>query len=972
MSSPPRGAHRKRIHVLVITICLALAIDPFLLHGEAWAQNRGSDDGNLYIAIATPITGPENQYGKETVNVVNMVLDQVNAAGGVNGKTVKVLVFDDENDVKKAEEAARRIAENDKILFVIGHMRSGPSIAAGRIYKENRIPAITGVATAESVTRGNPWYFRIIFDNEMEARMLAAYITQVQRKSVASIIYDEDAFGSDLADSFEKASHLFGLTVNYKWGYNRNENNLDEQLTDIVNELSSTPDCGVVFLSVHSPEGAALIMKMREKGVNPPLIGSDSLAKRTFPLSFKDFPLEKRNPGACINDLYVASYYISDTASAAGRKVREDYIAKYGSDPNDSGMTTYDAVSFGLKAIDETGVTGENPSGDREKIRRHLAGVNGMNNAFKGVSGYIYFDDEGDALKTVPIALFKNNRLMSAPVQLNPIKNVEEFGKGKSVRIVNGSVGELITSNDEILLIEGMHLRKTDYVYTGIEVNEIHSLDLDNLLFDMDFYLWFRFQEGAEPWDIELFNSVEPVKLEEPITEKKTGGIVYRKYHVKGRFKADFLSHPPLFGQHILGVGFRHREFTRDSLMYIVDELGIGAAGFNQSKKSTTRFLNPVSGWSVADISFFQDTQKINSMGDPLHLSEREGKVDYSRFNLGIAVKKIKFSFRGLIKNIPTNYVLLVASVVSILLMGLLGRLKEYEHWSKVVIIVHMLSTALFFLSGEALLLDALTEKIGNYGLEMVKRMFDVLWWLAPAYFINRAFKQFVILPLEKRTNRKVSTLLIIFVSFIIYIMAFFGILAFVFDQKLTSLLATSGVLAMIIGLAIQINIANIFSGIAINLERPFRLGDWVKIGSDEGQVVDITWRTTRIITIMDNIVSIPNSSASESVVVNYNYPNDKFWHGFTLHIDNSHKPEKIKALLTEAVEGAEGVLAPWVLFGGLSEWASKYYVYFQIKDFSEKTVLGEAVWQNIWETLNNAGVEPSMKNIVSSLAINR
>ncbi|MCP4690607.1 MAG: mechanosensitive ion channel family protein [Desulfobacterales bacterium] len=357
-------------------------------------------------------------------------------------------------------------------------------------------------------------------------------------------------------------------------------------------------------------------------------------------------------------------------------------------------------------------------------------------------------------------------------------------------------------------------------------------------------------------------------------------------------------------------------------------------------------------------------------MGDPLHLSELEGKVDYSRFNLGITVKKITFSFRGLIKNIPANYALLLASVVSILLMRLLNGLKEYRHWAMVVFIVHILSAAMLLLSGEALLIDALTGAIGNYGLKRLRTMFDILWCMAPAWFICRAFRQFIIHPLEERTGRKVSTLLILFVEFVIYLLAFFGIVAFVFDQKLTSLLGASGVLVMIIGLAIQINITNIFSGIAINLERPFRVGNWVKIGSDTGRVTDITWRTTRVHTVMDNIISVPNSIASEAVVVNYNYPDDKFWHGFTVHIDNSHDPGKIKALLTEAVVAAEGVLEPWVLFGGLSEWASKYHVYFQIKDYSEKMALGEAVWQNIWETLTNAGVEPSMKKLVNSLSI--
>ncbi|MCP4691684.1 MAG: ABC transporter substrate-binding protein, partial [Desulfobacterales bacterium] len=146
MSSPFCVTSGKRVHSSIMAICLALVISTLLLHPPASAQSRGSGDDNLYIAIAAPITGPSNEYGKESVNVVNMVLDQVNAAGGVNGKTVKALVFDDENHPKKAEEAARRIAENDKILFVIGHMRSGPSIAAGRIYKENRVPAITCVA----------------------------------------------------------------------------------------------------------------------------------------------------------------------------------------------------------------------------------------------------------------------------------------------------------------------------------------------------------------------------------------------------------------------------------------------------------------------------------------------------------------------------------------------------------------------------------------------------------------------------------------------------------------------------------------------------------------------------------------------------------------------------------------------------------------------------------------------------------
>ena len=953
----------KSIHTWMAALCVAFIIGALIFQGQALASNGDNGGEFLYIAVAGPLSGPGKHRGQEAVNVVNMRLEEINALGGINGKMVKALVFDDRNEIEKAISVAREIAENDQILMVIGHRRSDSCIAAGPIYKEHRIPAITPTATAEAVTRGNDWYFRVIFDNEQQGRMLATYVSRILKQSIASIIYDEDAFGKGLAESFERASAEFGLTVNYKWSFDTRESDLEKRLIEIVDELSVTRNCGVIFLAVHSGEAAALIKRMKELGLDPPMIGSDSLAKQSFPHKFKDFPMEKLNPGFCTNDIYVAAYYISDTASLAGKRIRDEYVAKFKENPSAAAMTTYDAVSLGMNAIERTGVKGDNPSEDREKIRNFLSGVNGIGNAFKGVSGYIYFNREGDAQKTVPIALFKNNRMISAPVQLNPVKDFKEIGKSKTGRTVEGSIDKRLKPSDEILFVNGMYMQKTNYVYTGIEINEITSLELNKLLFDMDFYLWFRFQEGVEPWRIEFLNSAEPVKLEKPVSEEKTGNIVYRKYHVKGRFKADFLSRSPPFGHHILGVNFRHIDLTRDRLVYIIDELGMGTTRAGPLKKGSARFLSSVSGWTVSQLNFFQDTLEKNSMGDPRWLSALHGKVNYSRFNLAIEVKKIQIAFRGIIKNGPINYVLLLMSVVMILLTGLLGKMKEYVQWAKLVLIFQIFFTALLFLSSEVLLLDVLMGKTGNHTLEMIKLGFDILWWLAPAYFLSKAVRQFIVSPLEKSTDRTVPSLLILFVTFIIYILAFFGIVAFVFDQRLTSLLATSGVLAMIIGLAIQINISNIFSGIAINLERPFRVGDWVKIGADTGKVVDITWRTTRITSSEGNIVSIPNSNASEAVVVNYDYPDGMCGHDLTVYVDMAQEPDKIKKLLLDAVNSTEGVFTPSVIFKGFSKRISEYWIFFKIKDFSQRNILLEAVWKNVLGKMNSEGVKPAAKN---------
>jgi hypothetical protein len=123
---------------------------------------------------------------------------------------------------------------------------------------------------------------------------------------------------------------------------------------------------------------------------------------------------------------------------------------------------------------------------------------------------------------------------------------------------------------------------------------------------------------------------------------------------------------------------------------------------------------------------------------------------------------------------------------------------------------------------------------------------------------------------MEKKAGQSIPNLVRGMVAFIIYTIAFFMIVAFVFGKTLTGLLATSGVLAMVIGLAIQMNISNIFSGLAINLERPFKIGDIVKIDGHLGKVENMNWRTTRIRSVWNWSVTIPNHQAAETIILNY------------------------------------------------------------------------------------------------------
>jgi branched-chain amino acid transport system substrate-binding protein len=145
---------------------------------------------------------------------------------------------------------------------------------------------------------------------------------------------------------------------------------------------------------------------------------------------------------------------------------------------------------------------------------------------------------------------------------------------------------------------------------------------------------------------------------------------------------------------------------------------------------------------------------------------------------------------------------------------------------------------------------------------------------------------------------------------------------AFVYDYRLTGLLATSGMVAMIIGLAVQLNITNLFAGVALNLERPFRVGDWVMIhgrtpdpsDSVTGKVIDINWRTTRLETADDTQIVIPNGIISEKTITNFMQPREMSRFELYFTVDQSVALERVLEVMKTAMRSlCSGAEAPVV-----------------------------------------------------------
>jgi branched-chain amino acid transport system substrate-binding protein len=627
-----------------------------------------------------------------------------------------------------------------------------------------------------------------------------------------------------------------------------------------------------------------------------------------------------------------------------------------------------------VKAIKQAKITGTQKSivTDRQKIRKTLAGFTNIHVAVVGATGFNYFDDQRDAQKPVAIGVYKNKKLVSALTQFQVMRNRHEVADWDEAQV-----------QGRVLEISDNRYYKTNVVYTGIEIHEVSGIEKD-LTFLLDFHLWFRSRDGFNPQNIEFINAVEVVpekdivvppsieeQLKKPLKEETKDKMTYRLYRIKSRFKANF-SNYSVSKQHTLGIKFHHKTLTRNNLIYVTDVLGMGDTQNVKNNMQEKQVINPTTGWSIADAKFFQDIAKKSPLGNPQYLNAVDGKVEYSQFNAIIQIKKNEMTLRG--KMPPrTAYYMMVLSGICILLLSIFA--KKFQDMSKLVWFFQSILTVLLLLSSEIWLLDSLSQIIKDNDLisnltfdpTFVINIFDILWWLIPAFLLNLASEKFIWTPLEEKSGRQIPNIVRLFLSFLIYFMAIVGIVAFVYDQQLTSLLATSGVIAMIIGLAIQINISNIFSGIAINIESPFKLGDWVQIGDlEEGKVVDITWRSTWILTRKECILSIPNSMASESPILNFCFPDNVYWLWPTVYVHPKHSPERVKKILLDALLSANHKVlkepAPVVFFTGINEWAAGYWIAFCADDYANKYSILEEVWTRVWFHLNRSGIRPAVQ----------
>jgi branched-chain amino acid transport system substrate-binding protein len=343
--------------------------------GTAYAQ-----DMVVKIGHVGPTSGAIAHLGKDNENGARMAIDDLNAKGvTIGGKKAKfeLLAEDDGADPKQGTAAAQKLVDS-KVNGVIGHLNSGTSIPASKIYSDAGIPQISPSATNPKFTRqGYKTTFRVVADDVHLGGTLGKYaVTTVKGKSIA-VIDDRTAYGQGVADEFEKGVKGAGGTTVAREFTNDKATDFTAILTSIK---AKKPD--VVFFGGMDAVAGPMLRQMKQLGIEAKFMGGDGICSGELP---------KLAAGTMADGQVICAEAGGiDPKDAAATKGMEEFKAKFkakfGVDVQIYSPYVYDALNVMVAAMVKAG------SPDPAKYLPVLAKTSG----YKGVTGMISFDEKGD------------------------------------------------------------------------------------------------------------------------------------------------------------------------------------------------------------------------------------------------------------------------------------------------------------------------------------------------------------------------------------------------------------------------------------------------------------------------------------------------------------------------------------------------------------------------------------------------
>ena len=327
----------------------------------------------IRIGLVDELSGPQAEAGVLTLKGTRLAIDEINAAGGVMGRQIELIVEDNASTNPGTVLAYSKLVGQGNIAAVIGPLRSTQVQAASPTIAAAKVPAFIGGSDPSLTRVNNPWIFRIRPNDLFSSKVMAEYAVKVLKGKKIAIIHSTDTFGAGGKNALVEALKALGVEPVTIQGYTNNS----QDFTAIVLAIKKSGADVLTSYMTNAPDVGIFAKQLRQLGLTQPWIGSASLATDTA----------LKLAGEALWGTYTVSDFVieaNDESKAYARKFR----ATHNADPDLFSAWAYGAVYLIKHAIEGAKST------DHEAMRKALLATRG----FKGVEGTYDFEPNGDAV----------------------------------------------------------------------------------------------------------------------------------------------------------------------------------------------------------------------------------------------------------------------------------------------------------------------------------------------------------------------------------------------------------------------------------------------------------------------------------------------------------------------------------------------------------------------------------------------
>lgn len=347
----------------------------FFSFGTSWAET-------VKIGFNVPLTGFAAADGESALNGAKLAVKQANSAGGINGKQIELVVYDDQASPKEAVPIANRLIEKDGVKVAVSGSYSGSTRAAAGIFQDAGIPYISAYAIHPDITRAGNYVFRTSFMGEVQGRAGALLIGQTMQHKRVVVITLKNDFGKSLAAGFKAEASNFGIKIVNEYEYSIK----DRQFGPIVAKVrADKPDA--IYASGYFFTAGPLVSQLRSGGVTVPVIGQEGYDGQQF----------IKIAGAFAEGVIITTSLDRDSNSPIARSFISEYEKFSGNKVDMVSASTHTALKVVVAALKKAGTN--NPDAIRKAITQ---------TQLSAATGHISFNKLGEVRKNVEVQIVRD------------------------------------------------------------------------------------------------------------------------------------------------------------------------------------------------------------------------------------------------------------------------------------------------------------------------------------------------------------------------------------------------------------------------------------------------------------------------------------------------------------------------------------------------------------------------------------